>query len=117
MPLPGEVSGTSYTVRVKLRQLPAKSFFHVKLPVADQMCGFNLEVRQPDGSIYTGLSEVNGLSGKDMPGRVQGKLVNDAEPHELEVTVRLDGANATISTTLDGKPLSKWTDPPPPSAK
>jgi hypothetical protein len=25
--------------------------------------------------------------------------------------VRLDGANATITTTLDGKPLYEWTGP------
>ncbi len=27
------------------------------------------------------------------------------------MTVRLNGANATITTTLDGKPLYAWTGP------
>ena len=27
------------------------------------------------------------------------------------MTVRLDSVNATISTTLDGKPLYEWTGP------
>ena len=109
LPLPGEVSGTSYTVRVKLRQLPAKRVFHIVLPVADRMCGLDLEGRF--GGIYTGLVWVNGKYGKNLPGTVEGKLVNDTEPHDLEVTVRLGGANATITTTLDGKPLYEWTGP------
>jgi|GEM_PF-574922 len=109
LPLPSEVSGTSYTVRVKLRQLPAKRVFHIVLPVADRMCGLDLEGRF--GGIYTGLVWVNSKYGKNLPGTVEGKLVNDTEPHDLEVTVRLDGANATITTTLDGKPLYEWTGP------
>ena len=37
--------------------------------------------------------------------------MNDTEPHDLEVTVRLDGVNVTITTTLDNKPLYTWTGP------
>ena len=110
LPLPGEVSGTSYQMRVQLRQLPAKRVFYITLPVADQMCGFELEGR-PHPGIFTGLSLVNGKNGKDLPGVVEGKQVKDTEPHELEVTVRLDGANATITATLDGQPLYAWTGP------
>ncbi|MGB8168816.1 MAG: protein kinase [Chthoniobacteraceae bacterium] len=108
LPLPGEVSGTSYRVRIKLRQLPAKDVFHVILPVGDRMTGFEL-----DGFAgkYTGLNAVNGTQGKNLPGVVEGKQVNDAEPHELEVTVRLDGTSATITTTLDTLPLYEWTGP------
>ncbi|TWU50493.1 hypothetical protein Poly51_37820 [Rubripirellula tenax] len=35
--------------------------------------------------------------------------MKDAEPHTLEVTVRLDGENATITTNLVGQPLYEWT--------
>lgn len=104
------MSGTSYTVRMKLRQLPAKNVFHVVLPVADRMCGFDFEGRLI-GAICTGLIQVDGKYGKDLPGVVVGKQVNDTEPHDLEVTVRLDGANATITATLDGNPLYEWTGP------
>jgi len=109
LPLPVEVSGTSYQVRVKLRQLTAKHVFHLVLPVADRMCGFDFEGRI-SGGIYTGLILVNKY-GKDLPDVVEGKLVNDTEPHEMEVTVGLDGANATITTTLDSKLLYEWTGP------
>ena len=54
LPLPGNFAGTSYQVRVKLRQLAAKDVFHVVLPVADRMCGFELDGVPNDG-IYTGL--------------------------------------------------------------
>ena len=110
LPLPGEVSGTSYQVRIKLRQLPAKNVFHVVLPIADRMCGLGFEGRASDG-IYTGLSLVNDKFGKDLPGVVQGKQINDTGQHDLEVTVHLDGENATITATLDGNPLYEWTGP------
>jgi WD40 repeat protein len=109
LPLPGEVFGTSYTVRVKLRQLPANNVFHIVLPVADRMCGFDLEGRS--GGINTGLVWVNGKYGQDLPSAVEGKQVKDPEPHVLEITVRLDGSKAAISSTLNGKLLSEWAGP------
>ncbi len=109
LPLPGEFSGTSYRVRVRMRQLSAKDVFYIGLPIADRMCGFVLEGRL--GGIYTCLHVVDGKSGKDLPGAVEGKQVNDDAPHVLEVTVRIDGANATITTTLDTHPLYEWTGP------
>jgi hypothetical protein len=110
LPLPGDVSGISYRVRMRLRQLAAKQLFQVTLPVADRLCGFELD-RVGGAGIYTSLNMVNGLYGKDLPGVVEGKQVKDMQPHDLEVTVHLNGANATITTTLDGKPLYAWTGP------
>ena len=108
LPLPGDFSGTSYRVRVKLRQLPAKDVFHVVLPVGDRMTGFEL-----DGFYgkYTGLYMVNGKGGKEVPGVVEGKQVKDAAPHVLEITVQLDGARAAIAATLDTRPLYGWIGP------
>jgi len=37
--------------------------------------------------------------------------VTDTGPHVLEVTVRLDGKNGTITTTLDSAPLYEWAGP------
>jgi len=108
LPLPGDFSATDYRVRLKLRQFTRKQVFHVVLPVAERMCGFELEGRSVS-NFWTGLILVNGVFGKDLPGVVEGKQVHDSEPHDLEVTVRLDGANATISATLDTRPLYEWT--------
>ena len=47
----------------------------------------------------------------NVPGALRGKQVKDSEPHDLEVSVRLAGANATITTMLDGQPLYEWTGP------
>lgn len=110
LPLPGKVSGTSYQVRVKLRQLDSKQSFYIALPVAERMCGFELEGRIASG-IYNGLILVNGKYGKDLPGAVQGKQVKDSEPHDLELTVRLAGPSAIITVTLDGQPLYEWAGP------
>ena len=101
------MSGTSYHLRVQLRQL-GKHGFHVVLPVGDRMTGFDLD---GFGGKYTGTNVANGKQGKDLPGVVERKQVNDSEPHDLEVTVRLDGANATITTTLDTRTLYEWTGP------
>ncbi|MFO1484832.1 MAG: serine/threonine-protein kinase [Verrucomicrobiaceae bacterium] len=108
LPLPARVAGISYQVHVRLRRLAEWQAFHVVLPVADRMCGFDLDGR-PHGGIYTGLIVVNGKWGKNLPGVVEGKQVNDTEPHDLEVTVRLDAASATITATLDARPLYEWT--------
>lgn len=110
LPLPGIFAGISYQVRVKLRQLAAKNVFHVVLPVADRMCGFELE-GQSAGGIYTSVMLVNGKWGKDLPGAVEGKQVKDSDAHDLEVAVRLYGTNAKITTTLDGQPLHEWVGP------
>ena len=110
LPLPGNLSGTSYQVRVKLRQLTAKDVFHLELPVADQMVGFDLDGSPRDG-FYTGLQRVKDKGAKDAPGALHGKQVKDSEQHDLEVTVRPDGTNATITATLDDQPLYEWTGP------
>ncbi len=108
--LGGDLTNCSYQVNVKLRQLPAKNVFYVALPVANRMCGFSLESR-PDGRIFTGIGLVEGKGVKEVPGAVEGKQMKDAEPHVLALTVRLDGAKATITTMLDGKELQAWTGP------
>ena len=110
LPLPGNLSGFSYQVRVKLRQLTAKGVFHIVLPVGDRMTGFDLDGR-PQNGIYTGLVQVNGKLGKDLPGVIEGKQVKDSEQHDLEVTVRLTGTAAVITTTLDDQPLYEWAGP------
>ena len=108
LPLPGDLSGTSYQVRVKLRQLTAKDVFHVAFPVDGRMVGFELDGFKGQ---YTGLMLVNGKRGEDLPGVVQGKQVKDSEPHDLELTVRLGGPSAVITVTLDGQPLYEWAGP------
>ncbi len=110
LPMPGNFANASYQLRVKLRQLTVKDTFHLELPIADQMVGFEMD-GQPGLGFYTGLDKVNGKMGKKLTGVVAGKQVKDSEQHDLEVTVRLDGANATITTTLDDQPLYGWTGP------
>lgn len=108
LPLPGEVSGTSYRVRVKLQKRSAQNVFHLVLPVADRMCGFELDGHSSSG-IYSGLILVDGNYGPSLRGAVAGRKVNDTVLHDMEVTVHLDGAKATITATLDTRPLYEWT--------
>ncbi len=42
---------------------------------------------------------------------MHGKVIKDSEQHDVEVAVRLFGANAVITATLDGQPLYDWSGP------
>lgn len=108
--LPGEVPAISYQVSVKLRQHGSKSGIHVVLPVGDRMVSFELDGGFGDQR-YTGLTLLNGQIANEAPGTLLGKQVQESDQHDLEVTVRLDGASATITSTLDGESLHAWTGP------
>jgi serine/threonine protein kinase/WD40 repeat protein len=108
LPLSGNFAATSYQLHVKLRQLTPKEAFLLQFPVGNRMVGFVLDGFPKDGN-YTGLVHVNGKAGKDLSGAVHGKVVKDSEQHELDVTVKLFGAHAIISATLDGQPLYEWS--------
>ncbi len=110
LPLPGTYAGTSYRVRIKLRQVAVKDIFLVTLPVGDRAVGFYLDGNPGEG-FDTALACVDGKFGRAQLGAVPGKQIKDAALHELEVTVRLDGPNAKISSTLDSRPLHEWTGP------
>jgi hypothetical protein len=110
LPLPGNLSGASYQLRVKLRELTAKESFDLVLPVGDQMVTFVLD-GWPTTGRFTALNMVNKKEGRTLPQAVPGKVIRDSEEHDLEVTVRLDGENVTFTSALDGQPLYEWTGP------
>ena len=114
LPLPGNWSDTSYRVRLGLRQLAGRHGFHLMIPVGDRITGF--EVDSWEGK-FTGLCGVKGKRANELPGAVAGRAkFKDSEPHELEVSVRLEGANAKISALLDTKRLTNGLAPSPISA-
>ncbi|MGB8166904.1 MAG: bifunctional serine/threonine-protein kinase/formylglycine-generating enzyme family protein [Chthoniobacteraceae bacterium] len=106
----GTFAASSYQLRLKLRQLIPKDGFTIMLPVGDRLVGFTIDGLRSEG-YFTGLNRVDGKRGKDLPGSVLGQVVKDSDLHELEVTVRLDGAEANISATFDARPLSAWAGP------
>jgi serine/threonine protein kinase/WD40 repeat protein len=108
LPLPVSLSDTSYLMHMKLRQISAKNFFYLALPVANRMVGFVLDANTPAGH-SSGLSLVDGREWKDLPEAVHGKQVKDADQHDLEVAVSLNAPNATITVSLDTEILYRWT--------
>jgi serine/threonine protein kinase/WD40 repeat protein len=106
--LPGNFAGTGYRLRVKLRQLAPKNCFHLGLPVANRMVGFELDGFPREG-FYTGLTNVNGKVSSELPGALHDKHVNDSEQHDLELNVRIFGASTIITATLDAQPLYEWS--------
>ena len=108
LPLPVTLAGKSYEVEVTLRQLVERDVFHVVLPVGERMVGFDLDGAAFAG-YYTGLVTVDGQWGKSLPGALHGKIVKDSEPHVLSLSVRLHDTAATITVTLDSRPLYAWS--------
>jgi hypothetical protein len=108
LPLPVNLSVLSYQIRLQLRQLVKREVLHLILPVGDRMVGFDLD-GAPFAGYTTGLVRVDGKFGKNLPGTLLGKQIKDNEPHELEMTVRLHGSDATITTRLDDRPFHDWT--------
>lgn len=108
LPLPVTLTGKSYQVEITLRQLVERDVFHVILPVGERMVGFDLDGAAFAG-YYTGLVKVDGQWGKSLPGALHGKVIKDSEPHVLSLSVRLQGSAATITVTLDSRPLYEWS--------
>ena len=105
-PLPANLSDTSYSARVKLSHLEGDGGFILCLPVGDKTITFHLD-GFPEDNYYTGLTHV-GLP-KERDFAVRGKQIKDSKPHELEVVVLPDGDNATITASLDTRPIFDWT--------
>ncbi|MDF1754102.1 MAG: serine/threonine-protein kinase [Verrucomicrobiales bacterium] len=111
MPFPGDLKAESYQVRLKLRRLVGKNaLLVVALPVGNRMVGFELD-SFPTNGYRTGLNRIGGVSLLQVPETLQGQRVKDNEPHELTLTVRLNGSDADISATLDGEALYRWGGP------
>ena len=43
--------------------------------------------------------------------QVRGQQIEDSEPHDLEITVRLSARTVQIVATLDDRPLYEWSGP------
>jgi hypothetical protein len=110
LPLPGNFAGTSYQMRVKLRDEATKESLTLLFPVGDRSVGLSID-GWPHEGFFSGLNKVNGVRPDKLPGSLHGPQVKPGETHELEVTVRPEGPDAKISTTLDARPFYEWTGP------
>jgi serine/threonine protein kinase len=106
--LHGDFAGASYDIRIQLRHVTGGASFNVILPVADRMVQFVLE-GYPELGSYSGFELVDGNEPQLVPGMPQGKQVTDDKPHDLGLTVRLDGAEVKLAVTLDDRPLCEWS--------
>lgn len=110
-PLPGDFAATSYQVRMKLRQVgKVWQTLFLALPVGDGTVGFDLD-GWPQLGYRTGISKVEGKVVPDRPGALEGRQINDQEPHDLEATVLLAGPKVTITFKLDAREIYQWTGP------
>lgn len=78
--------------------------------MADRQVAFKLDGSPKEG-FFTSLLMVEGYGSRTAPGAVKGKQVRDSDQHELDLTVRLEGANASIEARLDEAPLFQWSGP------
>jgi WD40 repeat protein len=110
LPLGVPLGGKSYQLRLKLRELSARESFDVLLPIGNNVATFVLD-GWPSLGRFTSLNMIDRKEGKDLPDAVKGKVIPDANEHDLEITVRLDGPNATVTASFDGSPLYHWIGP------
>jgi hypothetical protein len=104
--LGGNLAGQSYQLRLKLRRSSLRETLAIHLPMADRMMRFEL-----DGN-YGKQSDLGPFSkNAAAPVPFLGGLVKDTAKHELEITARLNGANAQVIVTLDGQPVCEWRGP------
>ncbi len=108
--LPGNAVETSYQLRLNVRQLPGRNGLNLRLPVGRRMVSFDLDA-VPAGTPVTILGKNDGRLGRDGPGVSLGKKVRDDAVHALELTFRLEGADAHFTATLDGAPVCTWSGP------
>ncbi len=104
------LAGMSYQLQIRFRQLVAREVLHFVLPVGGRMVGFDLD-GAPFAGYSTGLVKEDGKSGCKLPGAVLGNQIKDFRPHELDITVRLQGDSATITILLDARPFYQWSGP------
>ena len=71
---------------------------------------FDLDV-VPTGTPVTILGKNDGRLGRDGPGVSLGKKVRDHAVHALELSFRLEGADAHFTATLDGTTGCTWSGP------
>jgi WD40 repeat protein len=109
-PLPGMFSGTGYEVHLKVQRRKVNDYLMVALPVGDRMAGFMIDALPKDGYV-TGLELVDGKKAKQVPGSIHGLLWKEQELHDLQISVKLAGANANIACALDGKQFYSWSGP------
>lgn len=110
LPLAQIAAGESYEIMARLSRKQVMHVLVISLPVGDRMVGFELEGLNGEDH-YTGLNHVKGLRAPRLPGVIKGVQISDQAEHELVIHVQPSGTTATITSTLDGKPLYSWSGP------
>ena len=105
--LPAAPTG-SYEMQISFVRMAGDNTVFVMLPVGPTACGLVLSAASGAAS---GLEAINGKwAGTNETAVRPGTLVNGQE-YLLAIKVMLQGAQADISATLDGKPFVHWKGP------
>jgi hypothetical protein len=98
----------NYEVQVSFARMTGDNAVVVILPVGPTACGLVLSAASGAAS---GLEAINGRwAGANETAVRPGTVVNGQE-YSLAIKVMLQGAQADISATLDGKPFVHWKGP------
>lgn len=108
--LPGNAVNASYQLRLKVRQFDGQRGLHFRLPVGRRMVSFELDSLH-SGVFHTILGKNDGRLGREGNGVTIGEKVRDSTAHALELTFRLEGADAHFTATLDGATVCTWSGP------
>lgn len=86
------------------------NLFRIFLPVGNRSARFQID-SWPNRGFRTGLEKVDGEGVLVSSHSLMGQIITDLKPHDLEVSVRIQGEEAAITSTLDSTPLHHWSGP------
>jgi serine/threonine protein kinase/WD40 repeat protein len=110
VPLPGDFANASFQVQMTFQRTGQGDSLHVFLPVGTRQTSFMLDGYPTEGHRST-LHFLDGDGGWRDPKATKGQQIQDAQAHQLEVSVRVGNGTSAIETQLDGKPLYRWSGP------
>lgn len=99
------VPSGSYDLQLRLLR-KADGAVGIVLPVRDKLCALAINI----GAGLHGIDMIDGRRAADNASTVKAALNLD-RPYQLEISVRVDGAQAAITTTLDGRPWVYYRGP------
>ncbi len=98
----------SYRMRVRFTMREGKNAMDVTFPVGDRVASLIFAERKRNG-----LEMINHLKADDdkNPARVGEFKIERNTPHDVVISVKVSGDDATIEVTFDGRGFTRWAGP------
>ncbi len=99
----------SYSLTIEFTRTAGDNAVCVILPIGPSQCAFNLSVFQGEAH---GIAVVDGKLAKDNSTTIRPGTLETDHPYRLLIEVEVKPEQASISSTLDGRPFLSWRGSP-----